>query len=160
AAIARAEALNPVLNAVVSPVYERARDIARGPLPDGPFRGVPYLIKDLSDLEGVRTTGGSRLAADLPARHSSPHVARSLGAGLIPLGKSSTPEFGLLGTTESIALGICRNPWNPDHTPGGSSGGAAAAVAAGLVPFAHASDGGGSIRIPAACCGLFGLKPS
>lgn len=160
AAIARVEALNPVLNAVVTPTFERAREAARGRLPDGPFRGVPYLIKDLNDQAGVRTTSGSRLFADYVAEATTPYVQRALDAGVISLGKSNTPEFGLLGTTESLELGPCRNPWNPDYTPGGSSGGAGAAVASGMVPFAHATDGGGSIRIPASCGGLFGLKPS
>jgi amidase len=160
-AIARIEALDPVLNAVISPAFERAREAARGPLPAGPFAGVPTLVKDLSDLAGWPTSHGSRLfAGQAAADGSHPFVQRLLATGLLPLGKSNTPEFGLIGTTESLALGVCRNPWNPDHTPGGSSGGAAAAVAAGLVPMAHATDGGGSIRIPASCCGLFGLKPS
>jgi amidase len=160
AAIARIQAVDSRLNSVVTRRFEQARAAARGRLPDGPFRGVPYLIKDLYDLAGVRTSHGSRLYADFVPERSDPYVQRSLDAGLIPLGKSSSPEFGLLGTTESLLLGPCRNPWNPDFSPGGSSGGAAAAVAAGLVPFAHATDGGGSIRIPASCCGLFGLKPS
>jgi len=160
AAIARIERLDPALNAVVAPLFDRARDMARGPLPDGPFRGVPYLIKDLNDLAGAPTSNGSRLFAEYVAAQSEPYVARTLAAGVIPVGKSNTPEFGLIATTESLQLGPCRNPWNTEFTPGGSSGGAAAAVAAGLVPFAHATDGGGSIRIPASCCGLFGLKPS
>jgi amidase len=160
AAIARIEALDPAINAVVARSFEQARQQASGRLVAGPFSGVPYLIKDLDDLTGVRTSRGSRLYAANVAERTSGHVQRSLGAGLISLGKSNTPEFGLLGTTESLLLGACRNPWNVEHTPGGSSGGAAAAVAAGMVPFAHATDGGGSIRIPAACCGLFGLKPS
>jgi amidase len=160
AAVARIEAVDPVLNSVVTRTFERARILAAGRLPDGPFRGVPYLIKDLNDWAGVRTSHGSRLYGDYVPQVSSPYVQRSLDAGLVPLGKSNTPEFGLLGTTESLLLGPCRNPWNSDFTPGGSSGGAGAAVAAGLVPFAHATDGGGSIRIPASCCGLFGLKPS
>lgn len=160
AAIARIEAIDPAINSVVTRTFEGARETARAPLTEGPFSGVPYLIKDLNHLAGVRTTSGSRLYADFIAEHSAPHVARSLAAGVIVVGKSNTPEFGLLGTTESLQLGTCRNPWDLEHTPGGSSGGAAAAVAAGLVPFAHATDGGGSIRIPAACCGLFGLKPS
>lgn len=159
-AIARIEAIDGAVNAVVTPLFERARDAARGRLPDGPFHGVPFLIKDLDDLAGAPTSGGSRLFADEIATADSGYVARTLTTGLVPVGKSNTPEFGLLGTTESLQLGICRNPWNTDHTPGGSSGGAGAAVAAGLVPFAHATDGGGSIRIPASCCGLFGLKPS
>lgn len=160
AAIARVEALNPVLNAVVTRTFERARDAARSGLPDGPFKGVPYLVKDLNDLAGVRTTSGSRLYADRVPDQTRLYVQRALNAGLVSLGKSNTPEFGLLGTTESLLLGPCRNPWNPEYTPGGSSGGAGAAVAAGMVPIAHATDGGGSIRIPASCCGLFGLKPS
>lgn len=160
AAIARIEAVDPALNSVVTNTFERARILAAGRLPDGPFRGVPYLVKDLSDWAGVRTSHGSRLYQDYVPQVSSPYVQRSLDAGLVPVGKSNTPEFGLLGTTESLLLGACRNPWNTEFTPGGSSGGAGAAVAAGLVPFAHATDGGGSIRIPASCCGLFGLKPS
>jgi amidase len=160
AAIARIEALDPAINAVVAPLFERARDMARGALPDGPFRGVPYLVKDLNDLAGAPTSNGSRLFASYVPQQTTPYIERALAAGVIPLGKSNTPEFGLLGTTESLQLGPCRNPWNTAFTPGGSSGGAGAAVAAGLVPFAHATDGGGSIRIPAACCGLFGLKPS
>jgi amidase len=160
AAIARIEALDPLINAVVSADFERARERARGPLGEGPFAGVPYLVKDLSDLAGLPTSAGSRLLAGTVADTTTPYIDRALSSGVIALGKSNTPEFGLLGTTESLALGICRNPWSLDHTPGGSSGGAAAAVAAGLVPIAHATDGGGSIRIPAACCGLFGLKPS
>lgn len=160
AAIARIESLNPVLNAVVTPLFERARAAAEGPLPKGPFSGVPFLVKDLNDLEGVRTSGGSRLTAGHVADRTEPFVQRALEAGLVPLGKSNTPEYGLLGTTESLALGACRNPWDTGRTPGGSSGGAGAAVAAGMVSVAHATDGGGSIRIPASCCGLFGLKPS
>lgn len=160
AAIARIEALDGELNAVTTRLFERARERARAALPDGPFTGVPYLIKDLDDLAGTRNTRGSRLFADAVSAADAAFVARNLATGVVVVGKSNTPEFGLLGTTESVLLGPCRNPWNPAHTPGGSSGGAAAAVAAGLVPFAHATDGGGSIRIPAACCGLFGLKPS
>lgn len=160
AAIARIESFDGTLNAVTTRLFERAREQAGRPLPDGPFTGVPYLVKDLNDLEGTRNSMGSRLFADQISAASEPYVARTLDTGVVVVGKSNTPEFGLLGTTESSALGVCRNPWNPDHTPGGSSGGAAAAVAAGLVPFAHATDGGGSIRIPAACCHLFGLKPS
>lgn len=160
ASIARIEAIDGPINAVSTRLFERARDAARGRLPEGPFRGVPFLIKDLNDLAGAPTSSGSRLFADQIATADSGYVARTLTTGLVPVGKSNTPEFGLLGTTESLQLGVCRNPWDTDHTPGGSSGGAGAAVAAGLVPFAHATDGGGSIRIPASCCGLFGLKPS
>lgn len=159
AAIARIERIDPQLNAVVLELFERARSRARRP-GEGPFAGVPFLIKDLDDLAGARTSMGSRLFEGHVATENGPYVEAALATGVIPVGKSNTPEFGLIGTTESIALGACRNPWNRDHTPGGSSGGAGAAVAAGLVPFAHATDGGGSIRIPAACNGLFGLKPS
>lgn len=160
AAIRRIEMLDGPINAVTTRLFEQAREQARAPLVEGPFTGVPYLIKDLHDLAGTPNSFGSRLFSGQVSEVSDPYVERTLATGVIVLGKSNTPEFGLLGTTESLALGICRNPWNLDYTPGGSSGGAAAAVAAGLVPFAHATDGGGSIRIPAACCGLFGLKPS
>mgnify|MGYP002623788185 FL=1 len=160
AAIHRIEALNPQLNSFVTTCFERARQTARGALPDGPFRGVPYAIKDLSDFEGVRMTMGSRLFADNVADENNGIVQRALATGVVVLGKTNTPEFGLLPSTESLLLGPTRNPWNLAHSPGGSSGGAAAAVAAGILPFAQASDGGGSIRIPASCCGVFGLKPS
>ncbi|HSG91789.1 MAG TPA: amidase [Pseudomonadales bacterium] len=160
AAIARIERIDGRINSVVTPLFEQARDRARDSLPDGPLRGVPWLVKDLDDLAGAPTSSGSRFASERAKRRSSPYVERALAGGVVPLGKSNTPEYGLIGTTESIRLGICRNPWDTDYTPGGSSGGAAAAVAAGLVPVAHATDGGGSIRIPASCCGLFGLKPS
>lgn len=159
AAIGRIERIDPEINAVVLELFERARAQARRPA-EGPFAGVPFLIKDLDDLAGTRTSMGSRLFEGYVAEGNGPYVDAALATGLIPVGKSNTPEFGLIGTTESLALGACRNPWNTDHTPGGSSGGAGAAVAAGLVPFAHATDGGGSIRIPASCNGLFGLKPS
>lgn len=160
AAIARIEALNPQINAFVTTFFERARDQARGELPDGPFRGVPYAIKDLSDYEGTRTTFGSRLFADNIADESNGIVQRALSAGLVILGKTNTPEFGLTSTTESVLLGPAHNPWSLEHHTGGSSGGAAAAVASGMLPIAQASDGGGSIRIPASVCGVFGLKPS
>ena len=161
AAIARAEALNPHLNFLVTDDFERARERARGPLSDGPFAGVPYLIKDLDDQIGLPTRQGSRSNADLgPATRQSALVDGMLAAGLNPIGKSSTPEHGFLPTTEPLAFGPTRNPWDPGRSSGGSSGGAGAATAAHVVPFAHASDGGGSIRIPASCCGLFGLKAS
>ncbi|HWE44974.1 MAG TPA: amidase [Caulobacteraceae bacterium] len=159
-AIDRANAVNPKLNFLVTADFERALKRAGGELA-GPFAGVPTLIKDLYDLEGLPTKNGARaLAHAPPVKASEPVVAAFLAAGFIPIGKSSTPEFGSLPTTEPLAGGPTRNPWDLTRSSGGSSGGSAAAVAAGVVPVAQASDGGGSIRIPASCCGLFGLKPS
>jgi len=161
AAIARAEALDPQLNFLVTEDFERARDRARAPIGDGMFAGVPFLIKDLDDFAGLPTRSGSRATAAMaPATRQSALVDGLIAAGLNPIGKSATPEHGFLPTTEPLAFGPTRNPWDPARSAGGSSGGAAAATAAHVVPFAHASDGGGSIRIPASCCGLFGLKPS
>ena len=161
AAIARLEERNPKINAVVIPMIDEAREVAAGDLPDGPFRGVPFLLKDLHLLaSGTRTSDGCRLFEDFVADHDSEIVARYRRAGLVIFGKSASPEFGLTTSTESKLFGQTRNPWNTDHTAGGSSGGAAAAVAAGIVPLANASDGGGSIRIPSSCCGLFGMKPT
>jgi amidase/6-aminohexanoate-cyclic-dimer hydrolase len=161
AAIARCEERNPKLNAVVVPMIDEARQAAAGDLPNGPFRGVPFLLKDLYLLTtGARTTNGCRLFEDFVADYDSEIVVRYRKAGLVIFGKTTSPEFGLTTTTESKVFGQTRNPWNTDHTTGGSSGGAAAAVAAGIVPLANASDGGGSIRIPASCCGLFGMKPT
>jgi amidase len=160
AAIARIEAVNPKVNAVVTKFFDKARARAKTRLPDGPLTGVPYLIKDLNDVKGERTTNGSRLTANVIAKANGTITDKVLDAGMIILGKTNTPEFGLMASTESVLLGPCRNPWNTDYSTGGSSGGAAAAVASGMVPAAHGSDGGGSIRIPASCCGLFGLKPS
>ena len=159
-AIARVEAANPKLNAVVWEMFEHARTRAKGELPASPLSGVPYLIKDLNNVAGEPTTWGSRFSAGAPVAINDPMPQKAIDAGLVIVGKTNTPEFGLLPTTESIRLGPCHNPWNLDCSSGGSSGGAAAAVAAGLVPAAHASDGGGSIRIPSSCCGVFGLKPS
>lgn len=161
AAIARIERTNPNVNAVIDPLYDRARAaIARG-LPQGPFTGVPFLLKDLGQmLTGVRLRSGSRLFADYVAPKDSTLARRYEVAGLVIAGKTNTPELGCSITTEPVAAGASRNPWDTAHTPGGSSGGAAAAVAAGMVPMAHASDGGGSIRAPAAWCGLYGMKPS
>ena len=161
AAIERIERLNPTLNAVVTPMYEEARRVAGGELPEGPFRGVPFLLKDLlASYAGVRMTAGSGFLGGFVPDHDSELVARLKRAGLIILGKTNTPEFGILPTTEPRLFGPSRNPWATSHTTGGSSGGSAAAVAAGMVAMAHANDGGGSIRIPASCCGLFGLKPT
>jgi amidase len=161
AAIERIEKHNPQTNAVIWTMYDRAREAAKKKLPDGPFRGVPFLLKDImAHMEGVPNRDGSRLVPDAPAGFTSTLVERYLSAGLIPLGKTNVPEFGLVATTESKLYGPARNPWNTAHSTGGSSGGSAAAVASGMVPMAHANDGGGSIRIPASACGLVGLKPS
>jgi Asp-tRNA(Asn)/Glu-tRNA(Gln) amidotransferase A subunit family amidase len=161
AALARCEERNPALNAVVIPMVEQARAAVKGELPKGPFEGVPFLLKDLHlNVPGVRTTNGSSLYEQNVPMRESELVARYRRAGLVTFGKSASPEFGLTCTTESRLFGRTKNPWNREHTSGGSSGGASAAVAAGLVALANASDGGGSIRIPASCCGLFGLKPT
>lgn len=159
-AISRIEKHNPALNAVVTRMYDQGRAAAKAPA-DGPFKGVPFLLKDiLGDYEGVPTQSGSRFMSGMPATRDSTLTARFKKAGVVVLGKTNVPEFGLLPTTESAFYGPAHNPWNTDYSTGGSSGGSAAAVAAGIVPIAHANDGGGSIRIPAACCGLVGLKPT
>lgn len=160
-AIARAETVNPELNAIVTPLYEKGREISKQ-LPDpGPFRGVPFLLKDLEfEWGGTPMKSGSRGYQHYVSPSDSEVVRRLKAAGLVFFGKTNTPEFGLTPYTESKLYGPARNPWKTTHSPGGSSGGSAVAVAAGIVPAASASDGGGSIRIPAACCGLFGLKPS
>jgi amidase len=161
AAIARIEKINPQINAVITPLFERARDAARGGVADGPFRGVPYLLKDLLALyEGAPLNAGSASMRGFVPDHDSELVARLKRAGLIIVGKTNTPEFGLLPTTEPRLFGPTRNPWDTGRIAGGSSGGSAAAVASGMVAMAHANDGGGSIRIPASCCGVFGLKPT
>lgn len=161
AAIARVEARNPALNAVVTRMYDAARGAVSAGLPSGPFTGVPYLLKDIGALyAGAVTSAGSRVFADAVADHDSEITARLKRAGLVIFGKTNTPEMGIATSTEPRLFGPTRNPWNLGYSAGGSSGGAAAAVAGGMLPMAHASDGGGSIRIPASCCGLFGLKPT
>jgi amidase len=161
AAVSRVEARNPELNAVVTRMYDQARAAIAEGLPAGPFTGVPYLLKDLgAHYTGAVTSFGSTLFKDYVVDHDSEITARLRRAGLVIFGKTNTPELGLAASTEPRLFGPTRNPWNPAHSSGGSSGGSAAAVAAGMVPMAHATDGGGSIRIPASCCGLFGLKPT
>jgi amidase len=160
-AIAQCEAVNPQLNAVVTPMFAESRQAVADGVPDGAFSGVPFLLKDLGTMyKGVRLTSGTRALANFVPEVDSEIVNRYKKTGLITIGKTNTPEFGLLPTTESHFLGACHNPWDLTRSTGGSSGGAAAAVIAGIVPAAHASDGGGSIRIPAACCGLVGVKPT
>ena len=161
ATLERIDARNPAVNAVVTRMDDHARAAIRAGLPDGPFRGVPYLLKDLGVLyTGTITSFGSRLYAGYTADHDSEIVARMKRAGLVIVGKSNTPEMGIAPSTEPRLFGPTRNPWKLSHSAGGSSGGAAAAVAVGILPMAHATDGGGSIRIPASACGLFGLKPT
>ncbi|OMC46179.1 amidase [Mycobacterium sp. IS-2888] len=164
AAIERIEQANPSLNAVVIEWFEHARSVAADPgLPQGPFRGVPFLLKDLYTSFAGQTLSNGNVALKEAGKIDAADttlVARFKAAGLVIAGRTNSPEMGSLPTTQPVAWGPTRNPWALDRTPGGSSGGAAAAVAAGMVPFANASDGGGSIRIPASCCGLVGLKPS
>lgn len=163
AAIARIEALNGELNAVIHPLFDKALDTARGDLPDGPFRGVPIVLKDHDgESAGDPVYHGMQILKDvgLTGERDSFLFERLRAAGFIPVGKTNTPELGLMPTTEPRAFGPTRNPWDTDHTAGGSSGGSAAAVASGMVPVGHAGDGGGSIRIPASACALFGLKPT
>ena len=161
AAIERIERLNPKLNAVVTPMFDLACETAKGKKLNGPFAGVPFLLKDLlAEYAGVRLTEGSKFLRDFVPDEDTELVSRLKKAGLIILGKTNTPEFGLLPTTEPHFFGPTRNPWDTNRTPGGSSGGSAAAVASGMVPMANANDGGGSTRIPASCCGVFGLKPT
>jgi amidase len=161
AAIGRIEALDPKLNAVVTRAFEHARASAVNPaLADGAFKGVPFLIKDLLEYPGLPYMAGSRILRGNISHFHSDYAGRIDAAGLVVLGKSATPEFGLIPTTEPLLGPPTRNPWDRRMSCGGSSGGSAAAVAAGMTPFAEASDGGGSIRLPASICGLFGLKPS
>jgi amidase len=161
--IERIERFDPTLNAFVTVRAEEALaeaqaiDAEDG---DAPFRGVPIGVKDLTATAGIRTTYSSRAYVDNVPDFDTAVVRRLRDAGFVIVGKTNTPEFGTTAFTESELNGVTHNPWNPERTPGGSSGGAAAAVAAGMLSVAHGSDGGGSIRIPASCCGLFGLKPS
>lgn len=159
AAILRIEALDPELHAVSYKAFDQARNEASASLPDSPLAGVPWLVKDSLDYPGMPSLGGSRSKPDTPKTSAFPYVEHMRAAGLIAVGKSAMPEFGLLPVTEPLIRTPTRNPWSAQHSPGGSSGGAGAAVAAGLVPVAHGSDGAGSIRIPASCCGVVGLKP-
>lgn len=159
AAVQRARAVEPQINGIVSETFEMARSDAAGLL-SGAFAGVPTFIKDLIDWKGAPTLSGSRGMAGHVATHDNVFASKWRGAGLVSLGKSATPEAGLISSTEPLSNGATHNPWDLSRIPGGSSGGAAALVAARVVPFAHASDGGGSIRIPASTCGVFGLKPS
>lgn len=163
AAIARIEARNPVLNAVITPLHDKARAAAAGPLPDGPFRGVPFLLKDcVAHSAGDPYHCGMQVAKDAGyvAPTDTELVRRYRAAGFVILGKTNLPEMASSPTTEPLAYGATRNPWALDRTPGGSSGGAGAAVASGMVAVAHGNDMGGSIRIPAGACGLVGLKPT
>lgn len=160
-AIARIEEVNPKINAVIHPMYDIAREAARRPLPDGPFAGVPFLLKDLlAAYAGVPMRCGSRFLRDFVPQHDSEIVRRYKSAGVLFLGKTNAPEYGIMPYTEPELFGPTNNPWDVTRTAGGSSGGSAAAVAARVVPMAHGNDGGGSIRIPAACCGVFGFKPT
>jgi amidase len=160
-ALRRIDRVNPAINAVVHRMDDEARRVADSPALDGPFAGVPFLLKDLlSHYAGAPTTSGSRLLDGFVPDHDSEMVRRWRSAGLIVVGKTNSPEFGITPFTEPARYGPTLNPWDLSRTAGGSSGGSAAAVAAGIVPMAGGGDGGGSIRIPASCCGLFGFKPS
>ena len=160
-AIERLELVNPTINAVVTPMYELAMEAASFPIPGGPFRGVPFLLKDfLAEYAGGPFTQSSDFLGEFVPNRDTELVSRYKAAGLIIFGKTNTPEFGIGVTTEPRRFGATRNPWDISRTSGGSSGGAAAAVAAGVVPMAHGNDAGGSIRIPASCCGVFGFRPS
>ncbi|WP_409275169.1 amidase family protein [Neobacillus sp. SCS-31] len=160
-AIKKIEMLNPSLNAVINKMYEKGRLAAEETSDDGAFAGVPMLMKDITqEIEGEPLTSGSRSLQTYRAKRDSNFVRKVRETGAIFLGQTNVPEFALMGITEPVHYGPTRNPWNDDHTPGGSSGGSAAAVASGMVPIAGANDGGGSIRIPASYCGLFGMKPT
>ncbi len=161
-AIAQKEKVESQINSITVDLSDHALEQAKSldgkPLND--FQGLPFLLKDLTSLENTQITCGSRLFPSTISQANSDITQAYLDAGCLILGKTNTPEFGLTITTESVATGVCHNPWQLDYSTGGSSGGAAAAVAAGIVPVAHATDAGGSIRVPANCCGLYGLKPS
>ena len=160
ASIENIEALNPKLNAVIHKMYDRARKEAGSPV-DGPFSGVPFMLKDLlSWFAGEPISSGSRYLKEWIPPYDTELVKRYRRSGVIVVGKTNTPEFGLTPYTEPEAFGPTLNPWDTTRTTGGSSGGSAAAVASGMVPWAGGGDGGGSIRIPASCCGVFGLKPT
>jgi amidase len=161
ATIERVEKLNPDLNLVITTLFDEAKTAAAGKIPDGPFAGVPFLMKDIGAfLAGAPMSMGTALLKGFVPDHDSELTKRFKRAGLIIIGKTNTPEFGLMPTTEPRLFGPSRNPWDIDKSTGGSSGASAAAVASRIVPMAHANDGGGSIRIPASCCGVFGLKPT
>jgi Asp-tRNA(Asn)/Glu-tRNA(Gln) amidotransferase A subunit family amidase len=160
AAISRIDAMNPKINAVVTKMYDEARKTISQGLPDGPFKGVPFLLKDLGGTyAGIRHTSGSKLFAEYVPDFDNELVKRYKKAGLVTVGRTNTPEFGLNVSTESVLLGPARNPWDTERSTGGSSGGSGAALATRMVPIAHGNDGGGSIRIPSSCCGVFGMKP-
>ncbi len=157
----RFEAINPKLNATAQVFFDKAEAQIKQGLPSGPFKGVPFVLKDLGQqLAGTITSYGSRVFKDYTPDFDSTLVERYKQAGLVIFAKATSPEFGLTTTTESVLFGLTRNPWNLERTSGGSSGGSSSIVASRIVPMAHGSDGGGSIRIPASCCGLFGLKPT
>jgi len=158
--IRRLEAVNPTLNAVICKTYDRARQAACGPLGESPLAGVPFVVKDNATIAGVALTRGSRALKEGVSEMTAPFFAATEKAGLILLGITNMPELGLIDGTENVRYGPTRNPWHLDYSPGGSSGGSAACVAAGVLPLAHGTDGGGSIRLPASHCGLFGLKAS
>ncbi|MDY7231700.1 amidase [Hyalangium rubrum] len=160
-ALAAIQAVNPSLNAVIDVLEKEARTTLERGLPEGPFTGLPFLFKDLvMHAAGIPSDSGSRLFQGLVLPHDTALMGRYRKAGLVPLGRTNTPELGFNATTEPVLHGATQNPWNPEYSPGGSSGGSAAAVSSGMVPLAYANDGGGSIRIPASLCGLFGLKPT
>src|SRR5262245_22998551 len=157
----RVEEINPKINAFSQLFFDKAAEQIQAGMGDGPFQGVPFALKDLGQyLEGTITSAGGRIWKDQVADYDSTLVTRYKQAGLVIFGKTTSPELGLTTTTESVLYGQTRNPWNLERTSGGSSGGASSAVSSRILPMAHASDGGGSIRIPASCCGLFGLKPT